>query len=536
MTDPANPQRRSLILASAVAVTVPAMAKAQIAMSSPSSAPTTPPLLDQRARRLLTRLDPSLPDRLAQSAGALSGALDPRARALVGLATFAAMADAAEPYQTQVRAALAAGVQPGEVVEVGLHVLVYAGFPAAQAAIQRTQAVFQEDRVPYRAASGRPQGNDRALGLANLRQAGGDAAARTWAMSPSEVAPLTVGFAHGEIWNRPGLSVRDREIITLAMLMVSGDEDGGLTFHATTCRRLGWSREAIVETLIQTAGDAGLARLLAAIEPVLDGLDRPIEAAPAVAQPRPEEADQALSDEARQQRGQDALNRISQASGQSVVSSFDAIAPDLGRYILEFSYGDIFARPGLDLKARELATVAALTATGRTVDEIPISVHINAALNVGASPREVTEAILHMLPYVGFPRVQKAMTAASDVFAERRLTLVPIAPGGQAPNLTIIGRLRAKPGRGAELQEALLPVVAASRQEAGCINYDLHVDEANPDSFVLYENWTNQAALDAHFQQPHSTALAARLPELLEIPLTMERLTEVSAWIGRKSP
>jgi hypothetical protein len=50
-------------------------------------------------------------------------------------------------------------------------------------------------------------------------------------------------------------------------------------------------------------------------------------------------------------------NQISKSSGEAVVKSFEDIAPDLGRYILEFSYGDIFSRPNLDLKTRELVTV-----------------------------------------------------------------------------------------------------------------------------------------------------------------------------------
>jgi 4-carboxymuconolactone decarboxylase len=527
--------RRNLLLASAAALAVPAIAQGKTVMQLAESGAMPPPLLDRNTRALLERLDPALPDQLLRSTALPTGALDQRTRAMIGLATLAATAGAAEVYEARVRAALAAGVKPPEIVEVGLHALVYAGFPAAQAAVQRTQAIFQRERVPYRALSGRPQGNDRALGLANLRRTGGDAAARKLGSDPSGLAPLAISFAHGEIWNRPGLSARDRAIITLSMLTVTGDLDDELTFYASACRRLGWSREAIVESLVQAAGDGGWARLVAAAKPVLAGLDLPVQTASAVTAPRAEDADRALSDAVRQRRGQESLDRISRSSGQAVVSSFDAIAPDLGRYILEFAYGDVFARPGLDLKSRELATVAALTATGRAADETPVAVHINAALNVGASAREVSEAILHMIPYAGFPRVQKAMDAASGIFAERGLKLQPITSDGGSARLTIIGRLRAKAGRGTELREALVPVVAASRQEPGCINYDLHVDAADPDSFVIYENWVDQAALDAHFKQPHSVKLAAKLPDLLATPLVMERLTEVSDWVGRKS-
>lgn len=94
--------------------------------------------------------------------------------------------------------------------------------------------------------------------------------------------------------------------------------------------------------------------------------------------------------------------------------------------------------------------------------------------------------------------------------------------------LTIIGRLRARPGRESDLRDALMKVLKESRHEPGCINYDLHVAETDPSLFVLYENWSSQDALDEHFQLPHSITLAARFPELLAEPLVMERLIEIS--------
>ena len=522
--------RRSVLAGSAVAVALPIAAKGQGPMVSTTRGPIAP-----KARELLARIAPDLPERIGRSQVHLTDEFDQRAHALVGLATLAALGGTRAPYETRVRSALAAGVRPVEVVETGLHTLVYAGFPAAQEAMARTQSVFEQDGVAYKAESRRPQGNDRALGLANLRQTGGEAFAENWAKSPSEFESLALRFAHGEIWNRPDLSVRDRELITLAMLLVVGDAEDAITFHVTACRRLGWTRAAIAECLLTVTDDVGLAGLLAAGEAVIAGFQPPVERAPQTVAPRPDDADNSPSDEERLRRGQGALDQISQSSGQSVVSSFDAIAPDLGRYILEFPYGEIFSRPGLDFKSRELATIAALAATGRTVDEIPLSVHVNAALNVGASPREVSEALLHMIPYAGFVRVEQAVLAAEKVFAERGLALESLDSRDQSETLTIIGRLEAKPGRGADLKAALIPVVAASRQEPGCINYDLHEDEADAERFVIYENWRDQAALDRHFEQPHSVALAAKLPDLLERPLTMERLVEVSDWIGRKS-
>ncbi len=119
-------------------------------------------------------------------------------------------------------------------------------------------------------------------------------------------------------------------------------------------------------------------------------------------------------DDSRYQRGLAQLEAVSGIHGAKVVQSLEDIAPDLGRYIVEFAYGDIFARPGLDMKTRELATVAALTAMGTAAAQL--KVHIQAALHVGASRQEIIETILQMIPYAGFPAALNAVTVAREVF------------------------------------------------------------------------------------------------------------------------
>ena len=119
-------------------------------------------------------------------------------------------------------------------------------------------------------------------------------------------------------------------------------------------------------------------------------------------------------DDSRYQRGLVQLEAVSGIHGAKVVQSLEDIAPDLGRYVVEFAYGDIFARPGLDMKTRELATVAALTAMGTATAQL--KVHIQAALHVGASRQEIIETILQMIPYAGFPAALNAVTVTCEVF------------------------------------------------------------------------------------------------------------------------
>jgi 4-carboxymuconolactone decarboxylase len=118
----------------------------------------------------------------------------------------------------------------------------------------------------------------------------------------------------------------------------------------------------------------------------------------------------------RYERGWEKLQEIDGEAGERVIDSLKDIAPDFARYLIEFPFGDIYSRPGLDLKSREIATVAALTALGNAAPQL--KVHIQAALNVGCSRQEVVETIMQMAVYAGFPAALNGLFAAKEVFQE----------------------------------------------------------------------------------------------------------------------
>ena len=113
--------------------------------------------------------------------------------------------------------------------------------------------------------------------------------------------------------------------------------------------------------------------------------------------------------------GQEMLQRVDGHGGEAVVDSLRDIAPDFARYLIEFPFGDIYARPGLDLRSREIATIAALTALGNAAPQL--KVHIAAGLNVGLTQEEITEVIMQMAVYAGFPAALNGLFAAKAVFA-----------------------------------------------------------------------------------------------------------------------
>lgn len=356
-------------------------------------------------------------------------ALSLKARMLVVVAALTVQGCSPEPLKQHLAVMLRTGWRPEQIVELAMHSLIYAGFPAAQTATLAARDVFREAGVSYQARSGRPEGDDWRLGVGQLAATGGgDALAPArQGVNDQGLAPdldrWTVEFAHGEIWNRPALSLRDRELATLAMVIANGNAAESVRFHAEACLRTGWSRDQVVEVLVQMATLVGWPAALGAVTPMLEALraaEGPDGLAPAGAAVAGLAAasKQRETDEARYRRGVEAMGKISRSSGEAVVAGFRDIAPDLGRYIMEFSYGEVFARPGLDLKTRELATVAALTARGATFDETPLRVHIVGALNTGASRTEIVEAILHMIPYAGFTRVQAAIRVAGEALEE----------------------------------------------------------------------------------------------------------------------
>lgn len=128
----------------------------------------------------------------------------------------------------------------------------------------------------------------------------------------------------------------------------------------------------------------------------------------------------------RQQRfehGKKVLDAIDGAAGASVIAALDDISPELGHQVVAWGFGEIYSRPGLEPRDRQLVTLGMLAALGGC--EPQLDVHINAALNVGLAPQQIIEAFLHSAVYCGFPRALNATFTAKKVFAERGL--LPVA-------------------------------------------------------------------------------------------------------------
>lgn len=130
----------------------------------------------------------------------------------------------------------------------------------------------------------------------------------------------------------------------------------------------------------------------------------------------------------RMRAGRKALTQLNPKAEANLHAALDDIAPDMVEMVVAFGYGDIYARPGLGVQDRQVATIAALVALGNA--EPQLRFHIDGALHAGLSPQEVVEVIYVTTVFAGFPAGLNALAAARQVFAERGVT--PTAPAQHA--------------------------------------------------------------------------------------------------------
>ena len=126
-------------------------------------------------------------------------------------------------------------------------------------------------------------------------------------------------------------------------------------------------------------------------------------------------------DNTRYEIGLKKLSEVDGKGGDAVIDSLKNIAPDLGKFIIEFAFGDIYSRVGLSLQERELITLSSLLTAGGC--EPQLKVHINGALNTGLPPEKIIEAFIQCVPYTGFPKVLNAVFTAKEVFKECNITI-----------------------------------------------------------------------------------------------------------------
>ena len=220
-----------------------------------------------------------------------------------------------------------------------------------------------------------------------------------------DLARYLIEYSFGEIYAREGLDNKTKEQAVVSALTAMGTAAPQLKVHIHAALHVGCTPEEIREIIIQMAGYAGFPATLNAMGMLMDVLS---------------ETGQTLSKESvhagsggRYERGKEQLARIAPDQEQVLRATFDSINPDITKYVIEFGYGDLYARGILPVRNRQAATIAALAAKGTAPSQLRF--HIGGGLRAGLTEAEIVEIMLLVSVYAGFPAALNGILAAREV-------------------------------------------------------------------------------------------------------------------------
>ena len=118
----------------------------------------------------------------------------------------------------------------------------------------------------------------------------------------------------------------------------------------------------------------------------------------------------------RLEKGIKNINRLVEGGNQRLLNGIGELSPDLANYVLEFIFGDLYDREGLDLKTKQIITITALAVLGNARPQLEY--HIKAGLNIGLSRKEIIDIMTHISGYAGFPAALNGVNAAKEIFSK----------------------------------------------------------------------------------------------------------------------
>ncbi|WP_185831728.1 carboxymuconolactone decarboxylase family protein [Pseudomonas aeruginosa] len=269
--------------------------------------------------------------------------LDLRTRQICTISSLIAHGSAQSQLTFHMHGLLNAGGTPQDLIEVMFLSTAVLGFPAAINAINILRAIFAERSITYRVApaeetlAGASRYEKGLVAFEELMKMPAPEHMVTLQPLSPDMARWSMEFAFGEVLGRDGLSADLKHLAIISMLATCGNRQDTMALHMRAARRSGISAEQLAEVLIQLSVYAGFPSALNAFSVLSKPLTEPSALSTPIPAPRLVVEEQVPS---RMERGVAALVASSGASGEAVVRSFDDIAPDIGRLIVEHSYGE----------------------------------------------------------------------------------------------------------------------------------------------------------------------------------------------------
>ena len=226
-----------------------------------------------------------------------------------------------------------------------------------------------------------------------------------------EWGTFTLETVMGDIWSRPGLSRRNRSLITVAALAAL-HRPNELRLHTLGALRNGLSRRQLCEIVMHVAGYAGFPVGVEGMHTLREAFDSAPDLDPV------EERDMSgptLDDlpEDRYERGRAVVGVILPPGRRAALAVPAEISPDWGRWVVSTAFGDLWSRPGLSLRERSRVVMSVLTALNLPEE---LRIHVGVARTLGIPREEIAEQIMHLAIYGGFPVAVEAMRIARAVF------------------------------------------------------------------------------------------------------------------------
>ncbi|MEN6611810.1 MAG: carboxymuconolactone decarboxylase family protein [Methanoregulaceae archaeon] len=249
-----------------------------------------------------------------------------------------------------------------------------------------------------------------AIGRKKLREIDGEAGVRVEEILNGicpDLSRYLIEYAFGEIYARDILDNKTKELAVVAALTALGTAVPQLKVHIHAALHVGCTPEEIREVIIQMCGYAGFPATLNAMGSLMEALK---ETGKALSR----ESAHAGTDD-RYNRGKSLLSRIAPDQERVLRETFDPINPDITRIVIEFGYGDIYARGILPIKLRQAATIAALAAKGTAPSQLRF--HIGGGLRSGLTEADIVEIMLLISLYAGFPAALNGILATREVAA-----------------------------------------------------------------------------------------------------------------------
>ena len=233
-----------------------------------------------------------------------------------------------------------------------------------------------------------------------------------------DLVKYIIEYGFGDVYNRTELALKSKELTVVAALTAMGNAAPQLKVHIHGALNVGANIAEIQEVILQMSSYAGFPSAINGMLALKDVVaERKLEG-------KQDEAGVMHSSAvpkgvSRYALGAQTLNTLHANQVENLESTFKDISPDLARLVIEYGFADIFSRPALDSKHREMATIAALTAMGTAPSQLKF--HIKAALHIGVSQVEIREIMILMSVYCGFPAAINGTLALKEVMRETKM-------------------------------------------------------------------------------------------------------------------